>query len=37
MSENPEFVKFDKVDKSYDGKVLLVKNLNLEIMHYSRT
>ena len=25
MSKNPEFVKFDKVDKSYDGKVLVVK------------
>ena len=27
MSKNPEFVKFDKVDKSYDGKVLVVKDL----------
>ena len=25
------FVKFDKVDKSYDGKVLVVKDLNLDI------
>ena len=25
MGKNPEFVKFDKVDKSYDGKVLVVK------------
>ena len=24
MGKNPEFVKFDKVDKSYDGKVLVV-------------
>ena len=31
MSKNSEFVKFDKVDKSYDGKVLDVKDLNLDI------
>ena len=31
MSKNQEFVKFDKVDKSYDGKVLVVKDLNLDI------
>ena len=31
MSNNKEFVKFDKVDKSYDGKVLVVKDLNLDI------
>ena len=31
MSKNPEFVKFDKVDKSYDGKVLGVKDLQLDI------
>jgi len=31
MSKNKEFVKFDKVDKSYDGKVLVVKDLNLDI------
>ena len=31
MSKNLEFVKFDKVDKSYDGKVLVVKGLNLDI------
>jgi len=31
MSNNKEFVKFDKVDKSYDGKVLVVKGLNLNI------
>ncbi len=30
MSNNA-FVKFDKVDKSYDGKVLVVKDLNLDI------
>ena len=28
---NNEFVKFEKVDKSYDGEVLVVKNLNLDI------
>ncbi len=28
---NEKFVKFDKVDKSYDGKVLVVKGLNLDI------
>ena len=31
MPKNTEFVKFDKVDKSYDGKVLVVKDLNLNI------
>ena len=31
MSDNQQFVKFDKVDKSYDGKVLVVKDLNLDI------
>ena len=31
MSVNKEFVKFDKVDKSYDGKVLVVKDLQLDI------
>ena len=30
MSKNP-IVKFDKVDKSYDGKVLVVKDLQLDI------
>ena len=25
------FVKFEKIDKSYDGDVLVVKNLNLDI------
>ena len=29
MSEG--FVRFDKIDKSYDGEVLVVKNLNLII------
>ena len=28
---NKEFVKFDKVDKSYDGKILVVKDLQLDI------
>ena len=27
MSKKADFVKFDKVDKSYDGKVLVVKDL----------
>ena len=33
MSSETEkaFVKFDKIDKSYDGDVLVVKNLNLDI------
>ena len=31
MSKNKEFVKFEKVDKSYDGKVLVVQDLNLNI------
>ena len=31
MSHKKDFVKFDKVDKSYDGKVLVVKDLNLDI------
>jgi len=31
MSKNEQFVRFDNVDKSYDGKVLVVKGLNLDI------
>ena len=31
MAIKKDFVKFDKVDKSYDGKVLVVKDLNLDI------
>ena len=31
MSKKEDFVKFDKVDKSYDGKILVVKDLNLDI------
>ena len=31
MADPKSFVKFDKVDKSYDGKVLVVKDLNLDI------
>ena len=31
MSKNKEFVKFENVDKSYDGKQLVVKGLNLDI------
>tara|TARA_B100001123_G_scaffold135189_1_gene156798 strand:+ start:4026 stop:5117 length:1092 start_codon:yes stop_codon:yes gene_type:complete len=30
-SENKGFVRFEKIDKSYDGEVLVVKNLNLII------
>ena len=31
MTTSDSFVKFDKVDKSYDGEVLVVKDLNLDI------
>ena len=31
MSKNDRFVRFDNVDKSYDGKELVVKGLNLDI------
>ena len=31
MSNKEQFVRFDKVDKSYDGKILVVKDLNLDI------
>ena len=31
MALKKDFVKFDKVDKSYDGKVLVVKDLQLDI------
>jgi len=31
MSKKQQFVRFDKVDKSYDGKILVVKDLNLDI------
>ena len=31
MTSSKSFVKFDKVDKSYDDKVLVVKDLNLDI------
>jgi len=30
-SVKQDFVKFDQVDKSYDGKVLVVKGLDLDI------
>ena len=30
-AEENIFVKFDKIDKSYDGEILVVKNLNLDI------
>ena len=32
MSEQ-SFVKFDRIDKSYDGDVLVVKDLNLDIQN----
>jgi len=31
MSETDSFVKFKKVDKSYDGEILVVKDLNLDV------
>ena len=31
MANSNSFVKFDKVDKSYDGEILVVKDLNLDI------
>ena len=34
MSKKDSFVKFEKVDKSYDGEVLVVKDLNLDIPHH---
>ena len=31
MPKNDQFVRFDKVDKSYDGEVLVVTDLNLDV------
>jgi len=31
MGSSDSFVKFDKVDKSYDGEILVVKDLNVDI------
>ena len=31
MVNSGSFVKFDKVDKSYDGETLVVKDLNVDI------
>jgi len=31
METSDSFVKFDKVDKSYDGEILVVKDLNVDI------
>ena len=31
MENSDSFVKFDNIDKSYDGKILVVKGLNLDI------
>jgi len=31
MTTSENFVRFDKVDKSYDGEILVVKDLNLDV------
>ena len=31
MDQEKNFVSFEKIDKSYDGEILVVKNLNLQI------
>ncbi len=31
MSSKDSFVKFEKVDKSYDGEILVVKDLNVDV------
>jgi len=31
MADKEQFVRFEKVDKSYDGEVLVVKDLNLDV------
>ena len=31
MADKDQFVRFEKVDKSYDGEVLVVKGLNLDV------
>ena len=31
MTTSESFVRFDKVDKSYDGEILVVKDLNLDV------
>ena len=31
MNQENSFVQFKKIDKSYDGEILVVKNLNLDI------
>ena len=31
MTTTESFVKFHKVDKSYDGEILVVKDLNVDI------
>ena len=31
MSKSDSFVRFEKVDKSYDGEILVVKDLNLDV------
>ena len=37
MSTLESFVKFEKVDKSYDGEVLVVTDLNLNIQKGDKT
>ena len=32
MTSSKSFVKFDKVDKSYDGEILVVKDLNVDFI-----
>ncbi len=31
MSDNPYLVRFENIQKSYDGQILVVKNLNLDV------
>jgi len=31
MSNSDSFVRFEKVDKSYDGEILVVKDLTLDV------
>ena len=31
MTTSENFIRFDKVDKSYDGEILVVKDLNLDV------
>ena len=31
MTQKDSFVRFEKVDKSYDGEILVVKDLNVDV------